>query len=435
MPAAMRRARVWSVVLAVLAVGAPFATAVRGQQDPIRESAVYAAKAVDAYKAKDYPEFLASTQRACELRPNHPRLMYNLACALALNGKRKEAAAVLGKVADMGLVYPAAEDGNFAALRDDAAFRSVIARFDANTAPVHHAERAFTIPERGFINEGLAYDPVEGAFYASSVHLRKIVRIDRTGKVSDFAADRSELWSAFGMRVDAKRRILWVTTATTAQMTGAASESEGRSAVLEYDLRTRKLLRAHVLPADSEKHAISDIEIGPDSTVYVTDSLSPALYAVRDGKLQKVATSAPFVSPQGLTFSADARRLYVADYTRGVFVVDPKTGAWSLLETPASMCLLGIDGLARSGDSLVAVQNGVRPTRVVRITLDSAGARAERLEVLEANTPGLEEPTLGIVVDGWFYFVANSQWNRFDEKGNLPPASELHDHVVMRVKL
>ena len=38
-------------------------------------------------------------------------------------------------------------------------------------------------------------------------------------------------------------------------------------------------------------------------------------------------------------------------------------------------------------------------------------------EVLIANHPLFDEPTLGTVVGEAFYFVANSHWNRFDHEG------------------
>jgi hypothetical protein len=44
--------------------------------------------------------------------------------------------------------------------------------------------------------------------------------------------------------------------------------------------------------------------------------------------------------------------------------------------------------------------------------------------VLAANLPEFDEPTLGVVHDGGFYFVANSHWNRFDRENNLPDGLE-----------
>jgi hypothetical protein len=72
----------------------------------------------------------------------------------------------------------------------------------------------------------------------------------------------------------------------------------------------------------------------------------------------------------------------------------------------------GIDGLVLHGSDLIAVQNGFRPHRVVRLRLDIARERITAVEILERNHPEFDEPTLGVVVDGAFYYVANSQTGR-----------------------
>jgi hypothetical protein len=38
-------------------------------------------------------------------------------------------------------------------------------------------------------------------------------------------------------------------------------------------------------------------------------------------------------------------------------------------------------------------------------------------EVLEANTPGLGEPTHGTIVGDFFYIIANSGWGDYDDEG------------------
>jgi sugar lactone lactonase YvrE len=408
-----------------------------GAQEPKRDVAYYVAQAAAAHKAKDYAGFLDAMLRAHELLPDHARVMYNLACAYALNRQPDKAVAWLDRIAAAGLAYPAAEDEDLASLKGSAAFQAVLTRFAANLAPVRRAETAFAIRERGFIAEGIAHDPVDGAFYVSSVRKRKVVRVDRRGIATDFASGREGLWAAFGLRVDAKRRLLWVTTAAIPQMVGFRPEDAGRAGVLKLDLATGRLLGAYVLPGAPEKHNVADLAIDSRGDVYVTDSETPAVYVVRAGAnaLERLAIAAPFASPQGIAFSADEKRFYVADYGRGIFVVDRATLAWRELAHADGVYLFGIDGLCLAGGNLYATQNGTRPRRVVRIALDAAGTRAERLDVLEANTPGLGEPTLGAVVDGWFYFNADSQWDRFDDKNDLPPDAEMRDHPVMRVKL
>jgi hypothetical protein len=251
--------------------------AAAGAQEKAPDAAEFARRAVEAYKARQYGAYLENIRRANELRPHHPRLMYNLASALALNGKPAEAVAMLGRVAAMGLVYPAAKDDDFAAIRQTVPFRAVLDRFAANAAPVHRGEVALTVPLRGLIMEGVAFDPVEKAFYASSVRERRIVRVGASGEVKDFAAGRDDLWSALGIRVDARRRLLWVATAAMAQTRGLDPKDVGRSALLAFDLASGKLARSYQLSGAPNGHALGDLAIGPDGSVFATDSRTPAL--------------------------------------------------------------------------------------------------------------------------------------------------------------
>jgi hypothetical protein len=84
-----------------------------------------------------------------------------------------------------------------------------------------------------------------------------------------------------------------------------------------------------------------------------------------------------------------------------------------------------LDGLVRHGLTWVAVQNGRSPPRAIRYPVD-----LQRQQVLESGTPGLGEPTHGIVVDGSLWFISDVGWDRFEASGarkaGVPPArSEL----------
>jgi hypothetical protein len=220
-------------------------------------------------------------------------------------------------------------------------------------------------------------------------------------------------------------------------MSGLKEEEEGTSAVFKFDLRTGKLIRKYVLANRPARHLLGDLVVSERGDVYVTDSLTPAVYRIaRDADaLEPFAAGAPFVSPQGLDLAPGGRTLVVADYSRGVFALDLRTRAARLLPHPETAMLLGIDGLYFHRGSLVAVQNGANPQRVVRLTLARDLARIERLDVLAANLPAFDEPTLGVVNGGLFYFVANSQWGAVDRNGRLAPADKLREHVILKLKL
>jgi hypothetical protein len=70
---------------------------------------------------------------------------------------------------------------------------------------------------------------------------------------------------------------------------------------------------------------------------------------------------------------------------------------------------------------------------VVRFTLGPAGDRLLGAEVLERAHPRYQEPTLGVLVSGALYYVANAQWERFGDDGRV--AESLERPVVLRLPL
>ena len=404
-------------------------------QSDQKDGRYYEAQARKAYQEKNYQSFLDNMKLASELRPNHPRLMYNLAVAYALNGKATEAMTLLRKEAAMGLVLPVANDSDFSSLKTFPEFDSVIKQFEQNKAPKISSVPAFSVQEKGLVPESVAYDEEASVFYLSSVYKRKILAVMKTGETKVFASEADGLWSVMGMKVDRARHALWVCTTAHPQMSNFVTEDKGKTALIKFDLKTGKII-ARYSPSDTTKpHWFGDLAINSAGDAFATDSVTPAVYVVRHdaNRLETLLEGLPFVSPQGLDFTPDQKQLFVADYSKGVFVVDLKTKKVS--DIAADFTLLGIDGLYYYKGSLIAVQNGVNPNRVIRLSLAKDLARFDKFETIEANNPVFDEPTLGVVVKDSFYFVANSQWGAIDEKGQLAPVEKLKDPTVLKVKL
>jgi hypothetical protein len=425
--------RVMTVVaLCLYAAGSALA-----QESQAKDGRYYEAQARQAYQKKDYASFLENMKAAAALRPNHPRLMLNLAAAYSLNNQAGEALKWLARLADMGLIFPAATDGDFAVIKSSDQFKAILKRVERNKARVGSGVPAFTLREKGFIPEGIAYDPATGTFYLSSVYKRKIVSVGPAGEAKDFATERDGLWSVLGIKVDAARCVLWVTTAAHRQMSNFKEEENGSSGLFKFDLRTGKLVKKYLLPNKPRPHWLGDLVINSRGDVFATDSVTPAIYVVpraRD-EIVPLLEGEPFASPQGLAFTPDEKRLFVADYSKGIFVVDLRTKKVTNLAPAPDITLLGIDGLYWHRGSLLGVQNGVNPARLVRLFPSADLSRIERLETLEANNPVFDEPTLGVIVGDDFYLVANSQWGAIDERGQLAPPEKLKEHVVLKINL
>jgi len=404
-------------------------------QSDQKDSRYYESLARKAHQEKNYTSFLANMQLAADLRVNHPRLMYELAAAYALNGKSNEALSLLKRATGMGLVFPIATDHDFDSIRSLPEFTAILKEIEENKSPKISSVPAFTVHEKGLVPESIAYDERTSTFYLSSVYKRKILSITKAGDARVFSSDADGLWSVMGMRVDPARRLLWVCTTAHPQMMNFNPQDKGKTALIKYDLRSGKVL-ARFQPVDStQPHWFGDLVINSAGDVYTSDSVTPAVYVVRhDGnQLEPLLEGEPFVSPQGLDFTPDEKNLFLADYAKGVFLIDLITK--KVTSIPADFTLLGIDGLYYHRGSLIGVQNGVNPERVIKLSLNRDLTRFDHFETLEANNPAFDEPTLGVLLKDRFYLVANSQWGAIDDAGHLSAEDKLKYPIILKIKL
>src|SRR4030095_1064720 len=98
-------------------------------------------------------------------------------------------------------------------------------------------------------------------------------------------------------------------------MSNYKKEENGISGLFKFDLRTGKLLKKYLLPNRPKPHLLGDLVINSRGDVFATDSVTPALYVVaRAGdEIVPLLECEPFASPQGLAFTPDEKRLFVAD--------------------------------------------------------------------------------------------------------------------------
>ena len=407
------------------------------QSDPVAESRAHYRAAVRAYEAHDLPGFLEHARAAQARRPAHGGVIYALASALALNGDAAGALAALEHFASLGYSADVAADSDFAGLRNDEAYAELARRMEHNRAPIVASGVAFELPQPDLLSEGIAYDPREDVFYVGSVRHAKILRVTRRGAVTELAPRLPGGWAPLGLTVDGTRHALWVATGALAQTAGYDAADSGRSAILRFDLQSDRPARRYLVPSDGNPHLIGDLVVTRGGDVYATDSRAPVLYRIPAGgdSMERFLESPLLLSAQGLAFTPDERTLYVADYARGILRVDPARRSVSLMETADSVLALGVDGLYFHRGSLLGIQNGVTPHRVVRFALDPDGDRLLGLKTLERAHPRYHEPTLGVLVNNRLYYIGNSQWDRFGEDGRIASPESLEPTVVLRLPL
>ena len=385
-----------------------------------------------AYRAKNFLLFLQQMETANRNRLNHPRLIYNLGVAYAINGRTDEALASLDRLTKMGLAYAFEKDEDLASLHDDERFKKIVAASTANRTPINASTRVLELHDKTMIAESVAFDPKTKQHFIGSILKRKILSVDSKGVESDFSSASDGLYAVYGMKVDAKRCVLWVASSAVPPMIGFTEADKGRAAIFKYDLRSRKLLQKFTTPA-GEQHVLGDLWIDSAGNVYATDSISPNIYRIDAAKntMELFITSDLFASIQGITEGNKPNNIYVADYAKGFFRIDLATKAITQLKPDANVTLLGTDGLYFHKGKLIAIQNGINPNRVAAYTID--GDRVTATTVLEANHTAFPEPTLGYVDGDELVYVVNSPEPQGNEKAGQ--TDKLRNPLVLRVSL
>ncbi len=371
-------------------------------------------------------------QKMLAQSPGNGGVMYQLAVACARAGQNDRAIRWLEKATALGSDLDLTHESAFAPLRKFESFRE-LARPSAHP-PVHTSTLAFRIPEPDLIPEGIAWDPVGKTFYVGSLYKKKIVHVGPGATIGDFIrSGRDGLWMVLGMAVDAPRRILWVNSAAD----GREGEASGSSGLFAFDLSDSRLLEKHVLDGRREKHIFNDLAVTPEGDVYLTDSGSGAVYRLARGGRDLEIFLAPgsFTYPNGIAFDPGKRRLYVADFSTGISIVDLEKKAHRPLPHPRDVTLYGVDGLYFVRQSLVAIQNGPGMERVVQFRLERSGERVGSARVIESRNPDFQIPTTGAVVGSDFFYLANTQLETLGEDGKLAPDASLQDILIFKAPI
>jgi hypothetical protein len=419
--------------------GAPSEPAARDMLKPEEAKALSDAylQSGAALMQGDAAQVLASLMRAFELNPGDDSLVYEIASAFAQTEQPEQALLWLERL--VGLRSPLVpQDRDFPGLQGER-YQRVVEALQRNTPP-SRGTVAFTLPERDLIPEGIAHDAVTGTFFVGSILKRKVVAIRPDGTPTDFAtAEAHGLDAVLGMRVDPQRRILWVNSAAMPSMQGFNEALRGRSTLHKFDLTTGRLL-ARYTRGPGGRHLLNDMALGPEGELFLTDSeagevLKLPAHAPEGTAFEVLVPAGNLFYPNGITLSEDGSTLFIADFVHGITVLRRGSGERLPLLHPRGTTTRGVDGLYFHQGSLVAVQNGYGPGRIVRMRLADSKDRILRTEVLEANHPSFRIPTTAVIAGEALYLIANSQLRSMGADGRYLPPEQLEPVVLLRIPL
>jgi hypothetical protein len=206
----------------------------------------------------------------------------------------------------------------------------------------------------------------------------------------------------FGIAWDATRKRLWVAGDCPPGVPGVTACDRG--ALIGLDARGR--IQTRIAPTAGAFHPgdVSALE----GRVFVSDSQNGLVFRLLPTGQAMMAVNLPGdgKSAQGTALTPDGKLVVVADYSKGIGLIDLASFKTSWLARQDGKPLQGIDGLVRCGSTYYGIFNGAAPGALVAITRADAGIQYDK----PLSDLTLPDPTQ-IAFDGKrLLIVADSGW-------------------------
>ncbi len=397
-------------------------------------------QAAQAYSDKDYTAWAAVLEQLHQARPFNADFMRQLVMAHAMNGETARAFNMMLMMQQQGLAERWDQVDEVASLRQYPLYEHLNRLMREAGEPLGNAETVAMLGGQYSMPEGLAHDARDGRLFAGTVRDGQIlVRSADSDDWTVFASRETvpSLKSVFDLIADEERNHLWVATGAAPQFRDFNTSDFGRTALIKLDLQSGALLGEYRVVPDGQPHLLGSMELASDGTVYAADTLTPLIYKLAPGDARpEILLGSPiFTGLRGIALSEDGQRLYISDYELGIFVFEVEGRKRGFqLNTPENLNAAGIDGLYRWNNSLVVIQNGVLPQRVMRLDLDDSGTGVANVAPLVVAQPEFDTPTFGTLEGDNLIFLAASHWPHVDQKGT-PLQRPLPDIPVMQANV
>lgn len=370
-----------------------------------------------AYQEKDYVSFLHLTKKLDSLRPSHPTFTYNLACAYALNKKADLAFSILVTclLNDHKLPFETEKDLEY--LKSFSQYDSLLQLKSKLELPIRKSKKEIVLSEKELHPESLLYLKKWNLWLVNSIRNKKIVAFDvKSGKCVDWFINEN-LYAVLAMKTDKEEKFLWITTAAIPEMKGYNSSLEGKSEIVKIDIKTKNIVKRFAVQGNS---VFGDLIINDHGDVFLSDSGEALIYQIKNEELSIwLDLRKEAFNLQGITFGENQNSIFVADYLKGILKIDVHhVSNRNWLRLPNGFSYKGIDGLLYYKNSLIAIQNGIKPHRVSQLFLDN-NQSIIKFKIIDHNRSEMVEPTNGVLKDDCLYFIGNSPWSFYDKSFNL----------------
>lgn len=426
-----------AAVLALLLSLALLPERVTAQAAADQSIAALMQRAATAFAAEDHAAWTEALEALHRQRPYNYDFMRQLVIGYALTEQTSKAFNMMLTMQQQGLAENWDEIEALESLRGYPLYEYLRDLMGEAGNPFGTVRTVTTIDRKWPMPEAVAQEQDTGRLFVGTV--RDGLVLVRAPGAEDFEvfADPDKvpgLQAVFALHVDDERGHLWVATGGASQYRNYRASDYGRTALIQLDLETgEKLGEFRVLP-DGVPHLLGAITQAADGTLYAADTLAPIVFRLSPGaeRPEPWITQPSFTGLRGIALSEDEQRLYVSDYELGVYFFQLGEEVKTFrLGAPETLNLGGIDGLYRWRNSLVVIQNGISPERVLRLDLSEDGTVVEQIAAIAVAQPEFDIPTWGAMAGDDLLFLGASHWQHVDSRGR-PVTPPLAGVPVMR---
>ena len=371
-------------------------------------------------------------KRVSELMPNSGDIKLQLALVYAKMGDKTRAYDTLMRMQMQGFGYDISKDARFDPVHGTKVWDYIVANLGVNSKSFGEGKVAFDLPKNDNLLNALAWDAKRKTLLVGSARTGAIHRLDEKGKLSDFIAAGSNpnLWGVDALGVDAAHDKLYVATSASPKFDKFSADNANKAALLEFDLASGKFVKKFAPPSEAT-HTFNDIAISNDGAVYVADGAHRVVYKVEGNALKPVVQNSKLGGITAITVSGNGRVLYIADFALGIFGFDLAKGqAFEPTYNPESLVLGGIVGMHFYDDTLVIIEDGMVPKRVMRLSLSPDGRTIKGAMPLDVASQDFIALGDGTLAGEKLYFITNRQDSLYDRNGVLTNPSEAEPEAV-----
>ncbi len=377
-------------------------------------------------------------RRLVELRPYNANFKFALARAYAMVDDKTSSYNLLVELQNAGLSYPVGDKEGFENIKGTRVYDYIEEGMRDNGKPFGEGQNVGHISQHysGMLFENLAYDSKKERFLLPSVRTGAIYELTKDQQFNEVIAaaqPQTGPWGAVDLVIDQAQDVLWVASATMPQYNGTTQENFGNSMISKYRLSTYELLNSFALKPGKDPILFSALHLSANGNLYFVNLFNQEVFKVnKDGEAIDSLVALPrFTSIKAIATNAKESILYISDYDQGLFALDLSNKKLGKIGGKGQGFYGGFDDIFYQDGDLVAIQNGVKPARLMRLMLDE-DVLLKNMYPLEAGREEFKALSKGVLVGEDVYYFANSQWGKMDFSGRLLPELQWEDQLIMK---